>query len=289
LKLGTVTRIHFANKYGVHFFSDLVLPSGYERGKRYPLVITTYRSDYFLRGGVGDEYPIQSFAANGLAVLSFDCGVDRNFKSGDFSNAILHWDSPESGLKAAIAELDQMGIIDPSRVGITGLSRGAEIVHYGISHSDLFRAAIASDDSDARSPFFFYLAGRVWRNAFAEWGLAGWPEGSSSPRWHRLSASLNVDKIHTPLLVNASDSEYVGGLDEFNSLEVLHKPVEMFVYTNELHIKNQPKHRYEIYERNVDWMRFWLQDYESPEPSKREQYERWHHLRELRDADEPRH
>jgi hypothetical protein len=44
---------------------------------------------------------------------------------------------------------------------------------------------------------------------------------------------------------------------------------------------NQPKHRYQIYERNLDWFRFWLKSEESPDPAKSEQYDRWHHLRQL--------
>jgi hypothetical protein len=32
---------------------------------------------------------------------------------------------------------------------------------------------------------------------------------------------------------------------------------------------------------NVDWFRFWLQDYEDQNPAKQEQYRRWRALREL--------
>ena len=31
---------------------------------------------------------------------------------------------------------------------------------------------------------------------------------------------------------------------------------------------NQPKHRYQIYERNLDWFRFWLKSEESDDPGK---------------------
>ncbi|HET9445548.1 MAG TPA: hypothetical protein VFO35_04770, partial [Steroidobacteraceae bacterium] len=40
-------------------------------------------------------------------------------------------------------------------------------------------------------------------------------------------------------------------------------------------------HRLAVYNRNVDWFRFWLQDIEDPEPGKAEQYERWRKLRQL--------
>ena len=65
------------------------------------------------------------------------------------------------------------------------------------------------------------------------------------------------------------------------SLLELDKPVELFVYPAELHVKNQPKHRYEIYERNVDWLRFWLRGEKDRDPAKEGQYRRWDGLRKL--------
>jgi hypothetical protein len=63
------------------------------------------------------------------------------------------------------------------------------------------------------------------------------------------------------------------------------KPVEMWVYPDEYHQKIQPKHRYSVYLRNVDWFRFWLKGEEDPDPAKKEQYERWRKLRELQRDD----
>jgi dipeptidyl aminopeptidase/acylaminoacyl peptidase len=38
-------------------------------------------------------------------------------------------------------------------------------------------------------------------------------------------------------------------LQFYTTLKALHKPVELVLYADEGHIKNQPRHRYEIYER----------------------------------------
>ncbi len=118
-------------------------------------------------------------------------------------------------------------------------------------------------------------------------GLGGWPEGAAAGRWKRISALLNADRIRAPLLVNAADTEYVAGLGIFTSLQQLGSPVEEFVYPYELHIKNQPKHRYEIYERNLDWIDYWLNGRQASDESRREQYRRWAHLRALRTAGGP--
>jgi hypothetical protein len=126
------------------------------------------------------------------------------------------------------------------------------------------------------------MAGEDWHGIFAKWGLRGWPEGESKRNWQKLAASLNADHIETPLLMNSPDSEFLGNMALFTSLEKLHKPVELYIYANELHIKNQPKHRYEIYERNVDWFRFWLQGEDEVSPTNTEQTRRWRKLRELK-------
>jgi dipeptidyl aminopeptidase/acylaminoacyl peptidase len=278
--LGRVERISGVNRYGEEWFGQLVKPPGYEDGKRYPLIVTLYRSgDYFLVGATGNENPIQVYAARGFVVLSFNIGRNRLRKNGDFDDYLVNWASPVASLEMAVQLLADRGLVDSQNVGLAGLSRGADILEYTISHSRIFHAAIESGPG-ARDPFFYYMAGTVWHGVFAKWGLGGWPEGSSKKNWGTLAASLNADHIETPLLMNSPDSEFLGDMALFTSLEELHKPVELFIYTNELHIKNQPKHRYEIYERNIDWFRFWLQGEKDPSPEKKDQYSRWEKLRE---------
>jgi len=103
-------------------------------------------------------------------------------------------------------------------------------------------------------------------------------------RYRKVSMALNASSVHTPLLINAADAEYIRDMQRVSTLRTLKKPVEMFIYPDERHEKNQPKHRYSIYERNADWFNFWLRDKEDPNPAKAEQYKRWRELRKLRDS-----
>jgi len=280
IKLGSVERLSGVNRYGEEWFGHLVKPPDYVEGRRYPLIVTLYRSgDYFLVGATGNENPIQVYAASGFVVLSFSIGRNRLRKNGDFDDYLLNWTSPAASLEMAVGLLADAGIADPKKVGLAGLSRGADILEFTISHSQAFQAAIESGPG-ARDPYFFYMAGGVWHGLFAKWGLGGWPEGESKKRWEQLAAALNADRIETPLLINSADSEVLASMALYTSLEQLQKPVELRIYANELHVKNQPKHRYEIYECNVDWFRFWLEGTEDASPEKREQYSRWERLRE---------
>jgi hypothetical protein len=69
----------------------------------------------------------------------------------------------------------------------------------------------------------------------------------------------------------------------YNALRELNKPIEMIVYADEGHVKSQPKHRYEIYQRNLEWFAFWLQGNEIPDSANNDQYKRWRTLKESRD------
>jgi dipeptidyl aminopeptidase/acylaminoacyl peptidase len=278
IALSSVTRLEWDNKYGYKSSGYLVKPLDYELGKRYPLIVTTYGTRGFLRGAVGDEYPIQVFAANGFAVLDFSSPSRPVPKQGDFDTVMLHWYSPMASLETAVNMLNKMGVIDPTRKGLTGLSYGAEITNFTISHSDLFQAAAASSDS-ARDPIFFYFTNSYWHKLFKQWGL-GLPEGETAARWREISPALNAARVKAPLLIQVADSEYLSGLQFYTALREHGKPVEMVIYADECHIKNQPKHRYEVYQRNIDWFNFWLQGREDPDPSKRDQFTRWRAMRD---------
>src|SRR3546814_14599807 len=68
--MGRAQRIMLKSSVGIQAFGDLVYPADYSAGQRYPLIVAQYESRGLLRGGTGDEFPIQAFASNGCAVLS---------------------------------------------------------------------------------------------------------------------------------------------------------------------------------------------------------------------------
>ncbi|HZU45106.1 MAG TPA: Atxe2 family lasso peptide isopeptidase [Terriglobales bacterium] len=277
LERSPAERIEGINKYGESWYGYLVKPLGYEPGRRYPMIITTYRSgDYFLRGASGDQNPVQVYAASGFAVLCLDVGMIRNIRPGHFEEKLMDWASPAASVESAIQQLAGRGLIDAERIGMTGFSRGEEITGYVLSHTNLVRAA---SGAAMHEPCFYFMAGAEWWDIFRNWGLGGWPYGQSRANWEQIAMSKNADRIRAPILENVSDTEYLVYLPVYRSLVDLGKPVELHIYPNELHVRNQPRHRFEIYERNVDWFLFWLRDEERPAPYKGDQYERWGRLR----------
>src|SRR4029079_9628081 len=72
LAMGKVRRLRWTADQGARSFGDLVLPPDHRPGTRHPLIVVQYTTLGFLRGGTGDEYPIEALAARGFAVLSVE-------------------------------------------------------------------------------------------------------------------------------------------------------------------------------------------------------------------------
>ena len=106
------------------------------------------------------------------------------------------------------------------------------------------------------------------------------PFGSGLQRWVDVAPGFHLDQVETPVRIEAIDPDSV--LQEwelYGSLFMLHKPVDLIYFPDGTHIHQRPLERLESQQGNVDWMRFWLQGYQYPDPSKRAQYERWQALR----------
>jgi hypothetical protein len=72
--------------------------------------------------------------------------------------------------------------------------------------------------------------------------------------------------------------------EPYAAMRYLHKPVDLILLNNAQHVLTNPAARLASQGGTVDWFRFWLQDYEDPDPAKAEQFRRWRELRTLQDA-----
>ena len=286
LRLGPVKRLHTKNAFGIASWGDLVLPPDHQPGQTHPLVIVQYESRGFLRGGTGDDYPIQLMAAKGLAVLSLQrpahVAMMGRATSWDDFNRIGQKDwadrrsilsAVDLGIEAAIAT----GTIDPHHLGITGMSDGGTTVQFALVNDPRFAAAAVSSCCYEPSAITS-LAGP----AIAKWfGDIGYPRltDDADEIWRTMSIVKNAGRINTPLLMQLNEHEYLGALEAHTALVEKQKPVELYVYPDEYHVKWQPQHRFATYVRAVDWFRFWLQGQEDPDPGKAGQYERWRKLK----------
>lgn len=281
--LPQVKRLRWKNELGYEAWADLVLPPGAPPPAGWPMVIVQYRSDGFLRGGTGDEYPIFPLAARGIAVFSYqrpDLFATHRSPADDIPAVVAaihrNWSDRRSTHDSLMKGLDlalSQGGLDPARIGITGLSDGSTTARFALINQSRFVAV--SLGSCCLEPFSMMALGGL---AQAEWfRQMGFPDASRpDPEfWRPGSLALNADRINTPVLLQLPDAEYIMGLETFTALREHGKPVDLYVFPDEHHVKWQPVHRAAIYERNLDWFSFWLQGRVDPDPAKAEQYRRW--------------
>jgi dipeptidyl aminopeptidase/acylaminoacyl peptidase len=286
LTSGQVERLHWRNAYGIETFGDLILPANGVATMPLPLVVVGYDSRGFLRGGTGDEYPIQAFAARGFAVLRYQRPKDVGLlKPARTISEIVRRDNDRwrdrrsvlSSLEVVIRQLISRGLVDPHRIGITGFSDGASNANFAILNSSLF--AVASMSSCCEDPFSVTtVVGPALSEAAHGWG---YPRLTSpNPAfWQPISLAANAERVRIPILLQQSDREYLFGLQTVSALRELGRPIDLFVYPDEYHIKWQPAHRLAIYRRNLRWFDFWLKGEAREAGQSSAEYARWQQWR----------
>lgn len=286
LLMGRVERLNWRNESGVPWYGDLVYPIGYRAGRRYPMVIVQYRTKGFLRGGTGDEVPIQTLASEGFFVLSVDnltyediIGRQKTSeeRTAAFNRNFAGRKHIVSAIETALASLSKRGLIAADKIGITGLSDGCSTVKYAAINSDKFAAASVSGcglepDQDS-------VLGPMVAQSYHE---SGWPRLADNDveLWSKIAFTSQPQRVRFPMLFQAADNEYLAMVGSYTALRQIGTPSDLFIFPGEDHIKSQPAHRLAIYRRNLAWFNFWLKDEFPLDPAQKEEVSRWKKMRE---------
>lgn len=255
---------------GQTFIGHLFVPAAAAHG-RVPLFISYYICSGYLRGGTGDEEPLVPLAQSGIAAL---CIQRQSDKAGG-GDSVSHYGFALSGIRAIIDRLDARGLIDRTRVGMGGLSFGTEVTAWVASHSNLV-AAISTSSTLFEPTYWWFngVAGRDIQDGFRKGWQIGAPD-KTPDRWKQISTAAKVDLIHAPWLMQMPEQEYRLNMELYSRLTETGKAAEIYAFPDEPHIKTQPRHKLAVYQRNLDWFRYWLQAYVDPDPAKADQYRRW--------------
>ena len=246
-----------------------------------PLFVTYYACPGYLRGGVGDEFPLAPLADAGFVVACL------NMVRDDGVDMVAGYRAGLESVETLVEDLTERGWVDPSRIGMGGFSHGSEVTMWVAMNSQLLSAAAVASPQFTPSDY--------WRNALPGHDFTGVLDaffGLASPddapeRWRLVSPALNTERIEAPLLMQMPENEARAQAEIYARLALTSTPVELYAFPDENHIKFQPRHRLATYRRNLDWFRFWLQGYVDPDPAKAEQYRRWEAMRAKRDGDQP--
>jgi len=264
--------IRWKDKQGREFTGQLFEARGSGTGHPPPLFVTFYNCYGFLRGGLGNEWPLATLAEDGISALCINAIPEYRL------DPMARYDQGRAAVESAVKLLSAEGRIDGTRVGMGGLSYGSEVTLWTLAHSDVVSAASVGSISVTPTYYLFNSLRDAFRSNLRKLWWLGAPEETPG-RWREISPVYQLDRIRAPILFQMIEQEYRMALGYALPLERRHQ-ADIYVFPDEAHIKFQPRHKLAVYERNVDWFRFWLQEYEDPSPDKAVQYRIWRGMKE---------
>ena len=260
--IGRTEVIRWKSTEGLEIEGLLTYPVGYEKGRRYPLILNihggptgVFVQSYLPARGI---YPLASFAAQGYAVLR-----PNPRGSSGYGKAFRHANRKDWGggdyrdLMAGVDDVVARGIADPERLGVMGWSYGGFMTSWTITQTKRFKAAsvgagvtnLMSFNGTADIPSFVpdYFGAESW-------------DDLELYRAH--SAMFQVKGVTTPTLILHGEADVrvpvSQGYEFYNALKRQKVPVKMVTYPRQPHGPNEPKFVVDIGQRLLEWFNGYL-------------------------------
>jgi dipeptidyl aminopeptidase/acylaminoacyl peptidase len=236
--MGTTRLVGWQTADGLKLRGALLLPAGYQAGKRYPLVLYVYGGASLSREvnhfGLGGIQNLQLLATRGYAVLLPDIPSRGDSELKNIARMAM------PGLEQVIA----MGIADPERLGVMGHSNGGYTTLCMIVQSTRFKAAVVSAGGGNLFSSYGHMRsdGDGYNTYWIEKGLhaQGGTPWELRAKYIENSPVFHLDQVRTPVLLlhGAEDVSVPSVLaDEvFVCLRRLGQKVVYAKYMNEGHV-----------------------------------------------------
>ena len=257
LPTGQTEVIHWKNGT-VDVEGLLTLPVGFDRNKKYPLILNIHGGPSGAFGetfiGASGLYPIASFAAKGYAVLRVNprgsVGYGNKFRSANIND----WGGGDyRDLMTGVDHVIEIGIADPNRLAVMGWSYGGFMTNWVIGQTTRFKAA---------------ATGAGLSNMISMWGTNDIPTilddyFSGTPveqpdRYIKMSPLYYAKNMTTPTLILHGEIDprvpTGQGYEMYNALKRRGVETSMVVYPRTLHGPQEPKFVLDIMQRHLDWV-----------------------------------
>jgi dienelactone hydrolase len=243
--LGEVREVRWTSFDGMQIEGMLVLPVGYEDGRRCPTVVSLHGG--FSLWGRGlylhCEHWAQHLAQRGYAVLlpnpRGSAGRGSEFMRVD------PWGEPDGkDVLAGVDLLIELGIADPERLGVGGASYGGYLTNWLVAHTDRFRAAVSVCGVANWSSF---------QSTSDISDLFGFDPDSA---WEHSPLRM-IEDVRTPtLILSGADDQRVPpsqGQELHAALELRGIETELMLYPREGHLIVEREHQIDLLQRVTAW------------------------------------
>ncbi len=237
---GTVKLVHWTTFNGDTMQGLLYKPANFNPNKKYPMLVYFYERysnrlhRYYSPRPIRSVINFSYYASNGYLIFVPDIKYRVGYPGASAYDCVI------SGTQAMS---NRYPFIDRSRLGMQGQSWGGYQSAYLVTQTDMFRCA---------------EAGAPVSNMTSAYGGIRWGSGMSrefqyehtqsrigGTLWNKLPLYIQnsplffVPRIHTPLLIMHNDKDnavpWYQGIELFNAMRRLNKPVWMLVYNGQPH------------------------------------------------------
>lgn len=261
--------ISYVSDHGDTLQAVLYLPADYEEGKSYPTItyiyerLTDNKNSYSLPAYPGGGFNRAMYTSNGYAVLM----PDIKYKLNDPGMSAVACVVP--AVKAAIGT----GIVDEKNVAIHGHSWGGYQTAFLITQTNIFKAAIAGAPLTDMISMYSLI---YWNTGSANQSIFESSQGRfTSGYWDnwdayaRNSPIFHIKNVQTPLIIMHNDKDgavdYTQGIEYFNGLRRLNKPVVMLTYNGENHGLMREVNKKDYAVRMMEYFDHYLKGKDAPD------------------------
>jgi dipeptidyl aminopeptidase/acylaminoacyl peptidase len=255
LTLGRVETVEWDGPDGFRENGVVTYPPGFTDGQRYPLVLYIHGGPMGTSTEGWDPFA-QLLAAQDWIVFRPNYRGSSNM-GDEFQSAVINdaGEGPGRDVMAGVEALKKRGIVDESRMAVSGWSYGGYMTVWLTSHYDGWRAAMAG----AAVTDWFDWYNLADYNVWAGYGLGGspWLNDNAENYW-RQSPIAYAHQIRTPTLILSTTGDprvtVTQSYKLYHALKDNGVPVKFIAYPVGGHFPPDPVHRRDVYRRWVDWI-----------------------------------
>lgn len=141
--LGKMIALEWTTSNGMKHDGTLTYPVRYVPGKKYPLVLVVHGGPTFASTLTWDSLA-QSFAGRGLFV--FQPNYRGSDNAGNAYQRAIYMDAgegPDHDVMAGLAAVEKLGVVDASKIVVSGWSYGGFMTSWLMTHEHVWKAAFS--------------------------------------------------------------------------------------------------------------------------------------------------
>lgn len=253
--IGTKRTLAWHGADGTPLDAVITEPPGFTKGKKYPLVLVIHGGPTASSRAQFSSLPALMAARGWLVMEPNYRGSDNHGAKSIATSLGRPMSVAGQDIIDAVGLLEREGIVDTSRIGVSGWSGGGMMTSWLITHDTRWRAALSGAGVDS----LVGVATMSDINDYAPALLRGdlWADEAVMKRALEESPLTYADRVKTPTLIvtDAGDQRVPTPLayEFYHAIRATGTPVELLIFPVSGHFPSDPLHAEDVNRRWIDW------------------------------------